>query len=254
MSTPSTLLDLKLVGKGFSSGPVLGRLHLQLAEGETVSLLGQSGCGKSTLLRIAAGLDTDYEGTLQRAPGPLGFVFQEPRLMPWLSVEANIGFADDKAYDRVRVRQLIAEMGLAGFEQALPKALSGGMAQRVAIARSLYGQPHVLLLDEPFSAVDPFTRFKLQDLLRQLAHRHGITVLLVTHDIDEALYLSDRVLIIGNRPGTLRHTLAIGLPHPRERGSETLTPLKAQALAELEIGQAHARSPVVTAHPAASSA
>ncbi|WP_263264177.1 ABC transporter ATP-binding protein [Pseudomonas sp. RIT-PI-S] len=234
---PSPLLDLGLDSKRFAHTAVLGRLRLQLAEGEIVSLLGQSGCGKSTLLRIAAGLDRDYRGTLRRQPGNVAFVFQEPRLMPWLTVEQNVGFADDDRYDRPRVRQLIAEVGLAGFEHALPKALSGGMAQRVAIARGLYGEPRVLLLDEPFSAVDAFTRFKLQDLLLQLARRHGIALLVVTHDVDEALYLSDRVLVIGNRPGTVRRSLAVALPHPRERGSDLLARLKAEALAELQVGR-----------------
>ncbi|WP_032633733.1 ABC transporter ATP-binding protein, partial [Pseudomonas amygdali] len=164
-------------------------------------------------------------------------VFQEPRLMPWLTVEQNIGFSDDNGYDRKWVSQLIEEVGLSGFANALPKALSGGMAQRVAIARGLYSHPTILLLDEPFSAVDAFTRMKLQDLLLQLAERHAITLLLVTHDVDEALYLSDRVLVMGSRPGTITHELPVGLQTPRDRRDPLLARLKAEALTELH--QAH---------------
>ncbi|WP_147477578.1 ATP-binding cassette domain-containing protein, partial [Pseudomonas coronafaciens] len=135
------------------------------------------------------------------------------------------------------VKQLIEEVGLSGFADALPKALSGGMAQRVALARGLYSHPAILLLDEPFSAVDAFTRMKLQDLLLQLARRHAIALLLVTHDVDEALYLSDRVLVMGNRPGTITHELLVEVPAPRDRRDPLLARLKAQALTGLH--QAH---------------
>jgi sulfonate transport system ATP-binding protein len=168
------LLDIHVERKTFAATTVLNNVHLQLNARETVSLLGPSGCGKSTLLRIVAGLEKDFQGTLRSNAGEVAFVFQEPRLMPWLTVEQNIGFSADKHYDKVWVAQLIKEVGLDGFAQALPKALSGGMAQRVAIARGLYSRPQVLLLDEPFSAVDAFTRMKLQDLLLQLAERHAI--------------------------------------------------------------------------------
>jgi sulfonate transport system ATP-binding protein len=231
------LLDINVERKSFGSTTVLHNVHLQLHDREVISLLGPSGCGKSTLLRILAGLEKDYQGQLKRTSGEMAFVFQEPRLMPWLTVEQNIGFSDDKHYDKAWVAQLINEVGLSGFADALPKALSGGMAQRVAIARGLYSHPKVLLLDEPFSAVDAFTRMKLQDLLLQLAHRHGIALLLVTHDVDEALYLSDRVLVMGNRPSSIRQELAVELAHPRDRRDSTLASLKALSLTELQ--QAH---------------
>ena len=154
--------------------------------------------------------------------------------MPWLTVEQNIGFSADNHYDKAWVAQLIEEVGLGGFAQALPKALSGGMAQRVAIARGLYSRPQVLLLDEPFSAVDAFTRMKLQDLLLQLAERHAIALLLVTHDVDEALYLSDRVLVMDNRPSSIRQELAVELAHPRDRRDPLLAQLKALSLTELQ--------------------
>ncbi|MBD8093956.1 ABC transporter ATP-binding protein [Pseudomonas fluorescens] len=228
------LLALRVARKSFAGIAVLNTLQLALQPRETVSLLGPSGCGKSTLLRIAAGLDTDFQGELRSPEGEVAFVFQEPRLMPWLTVEQNIGFSDDSHYDKAWVTQLIEEVGLTGFAQALPKALSGGMAQRVAIARGLYSRPQVLLLDEPFSAVDAFTRMKLQDLLLQLAEHHGIALLLVTHDVDEALYLSDRVLVMDNRPSSIRQELAVDLPHPRDRRDPVLAQLKAQSLTELQ--------------------
>jgi sulfonate transport system ATP-binding protein len=234
---PEVLLDIQVERKAFGITTVLHNVGLQLHQQEVVSLLGPSGCGKSTLLRIVAGLEKDYQGQLRRTEGEVAFVFQEPRLMPWLSVEQNIGFSDDKHYDKGWVTQLIDEVGLTGFADALPKALSGGMAQRVAIARGLYSRPTVLLLDEPFSAVDAFTRMKLQDLLLQLAKRYAIALLLVTHDVDEALYLSDRVLVMGNRPSSIRQELAVPLAHPRDRRDPSLASLKAQSLTELQ--QAH---------------
>jgi sulfonate transport system ATP-binding protein len=230
---PQALLDIHVARKSFATTTVLNDIHLQLQPRETLSLLGPSGCGKSTLLRIVAGLEKDFEGQLLSHTEQLAFVFQEPRLMPWLTVQQNIGSSDDDRYDKAWVAQLIEEVGLSDFADALPKALSGGMAQRVAIARGLYSRPRVLLLDEPFSAVDAFTRMKLQDLLLQLAERHAIALLLVTHDVDEALYLSDRVLVMDNRPSRIRQELAVQLPHPRDRRDPLLARLKALALTEL---------------------
>jgi len=229
------LLDIHVERKAFAATTVLQNVRLQLQAREIVSLLGPSGCGKSTLLRIVAGLEKDFSGKLQRAPGAVAFVFQEPRLMPWLTVEQNIGFSDDRHYDKAWVTQLIEEVGLKGFADALPKSLSGGMAQRVAIARGLYSRPQTLLLDEPFSAVDAFTRMKLQDLLLQLAEHHAIALLLVTHDVDEALYLSNRVLVMGNRPGNIRQELHVNLPQPRDRRDPELARLKAEALTALHL-------------------
>jgi sulfonate transport system ATP-binding protein len=228
-------LDIYVERKTFAATTVLQNVRLQLHAREVVSLLGPSGCGKSTLLRIVAGLEKDFQGTLQRKAGEVAFVFQEPRLMPWLTVEQNIGFSDDRHYDKTWVAQLIEEVGLSGFDQALPKALSGGMAQRVAIARGLYSRPQTLLLDEPFSAVDAFTRMKLQDLLLQLAEHHAIALLLVTHDVDEALYLSDRVMVMDNRPSSIRQELRVDIDRPRDRRDPALALLKAQALTELHL-------------------
>jgi sulfonate transport system ATP-binding protein len=236
----SALLDIQVERKSFAGVTVLQNVGLRLAEREIVSLLGPSGCGKSTLLRIVAGLEREFSGRVERAgeAAAVGFVFQEPRLMPWLTVEQNIGFVDDRAYDRARVAQLIREVGLEGFADALPKQLSGGMAQRVALARGLYSRPKVLLLDEPFSAVDAFTRMKLQDLLLQLADHHAIALLLVTHDVDEALYLSDRVLVMGCQPSGIRQELNLDLARPRDRRDPALARLKAEALTELHLAHA----------------
>lgn len=165
----------------------------------------------------------------------IGVVFQEPRLLPWLDVAQNVGFADGKRADGKWVEQLLSDVGLAGQGDKLPKQLSGGMAQRVAIARGLYNRPQVLLLDEPFSAVDAFTRMKLQDLVVALADQYGIAMLLVTHDLDEAFYLSDRVLILGGNPSRIQRELAVPLAHPRDRRAVELAYLRGEALTELAL-------------------
>ncbi|MCE5363239.1 ABC transporter ATP-binding protein [Pseudomonas anguilliseptica] len=241
----SALLQLQNIHKAYDGLRVLDDVSLSLAPGEIVSLLGPSGCGKSTLLRIAAGLDQDFSGGLEFNPllqfgrgTGIGVVFQEPRLMPWLNVAQNVSFADGWIADDKWVQQLLRDVGLSGHADALPKQLSGGQAQRAAIARGLYGKPHVLLLDEPFSAVDAFTRMKLQDLLGELAERYEIAVLLVTHDLDEAFYLSDRVLILGGTPSRLQRELAVPLTRPRDRRSAELAYLRGEALTELY--QSHA--------------
>ncbi|MFT4249427.1 MAG: ABC transporter ATP-binding protein [Pseudomonas sp.] len=228
-------LHVRIAAKAFGTHTVLHDLELRVAAGEIVGLIGASGCGKSTLLRLIAGLEPDYSGEIvldgERLRGVdprIGFVFQEPRLLPWLDVAANVAFADEAglspaaAAGNPRVRQLLAEVGLGGHAQALPKQLSGGQAQRVALARGLYRRPRVLLLDEPFSAVDAFTRIRLQDLLLRLAAEHRFSVLIVTHDIDEAVQLGDRVVVIGGQPGSIAAEVAVAAPRPRERAAPTL--------------------------------
>lgn len=206
------MLDIRIDDKRYGARPVLRDLALRARRGEIVSLIGASGCGKSSLLSIVAGLDPHFTGSLSLDGAPLrgphadiGFIFQEPRLFPWLTVAQNVAFGAGKHPQlAARVADLLAEVGLEQHAGALPKSLSGGQAQRAAIARGLCTQPRVLLLDEPFSAVDAFTRMKLQDLLLRVARRHGLTLLLVTHDIDEALYLSDRIVLLDTGPGPLR--------------------------------------------------
>jgi len=238
----SALLELHVHDKRFARRQVLNDVRLALGAGEIATLVGKSGCGKSTLLRLIAGLDREFVGQMTLDGAPLtgihpevGLIFQEPRLLPWLSVAENVGFPQiqrSRAGVNPEVRKLLQEVGLADAADALPKALSGGMAQRAAIARGLFGQPRLLLLDEPFSAVDAFTRMHLQDLLLALAAEHGFAVLMVTHDIDEAAYLSDQVLVMGE--GTLADTIAIPLPRPRNRHDPALARARDRILQALE--------------------
>ena len=246
-STPERpLLDVHVRRKAFGTRTVLNDFRLRLRPGEVVSLIGSSGCGKSTLLRIIAGLDPDYEGSV-RVNGldrwgttrDIGFVFQEPRLFPWLSVADNIAFDPERPSDyRQRVETLLQEVGLQGLGQRLPKQLSGGQAQRVAIARGLFTHRLVLLLDEPFSAVDALTRLKLQELLSSIVREHGVAVLLVTHDVEEAALLSDRVLVLDNQTGSAPRELPITLPRPRQRSDAALAALRHELLLALEAAHA----------------
>lgn len=242
----TALLDITIHDKSYGARRVLHNLQLQLRQGEIVSLIGASGCGKSSLLSIVAGLDADFRGSLRLDGQPLsgvhgdiGLIFQEPRLFPWLTVAQNIAFGlGQKGQQDPKVAQLLDEVGLHGLANSLPKQLSGGQAQRAAIARGLFGQPRILLLDEPFSAVDAFTRMKLQDLLADVAARHGLTVLLVTHDIDEALYLSDRIVMLDTRAGPPRAHYDVTAPRPRSRAPATQAALKDTILGELHAAHA----------------
>ena len=254
------ILEVVVDDKRFRRKRVLHDLRFSLCPREVVGLVGSSGCGKSTLLRIAAGLDGHFRGSVRLDGQPLrhvtrdiGFIFQEPRLFPWLTVSENIAFelgrGGDFAHRHPRVGRLLDEVGLAGYERALPKELSGGQAQRVAIARGLFREPRLLLLDEPFSAVDTFTRFRLQELLADVAMRHGVTVLIVTHDIDEAVYLGDRVLVFG-APGPI-DAVAVEAPRPRDRGSPLLAAARCRILERLAPSPSidSTRAAVAAAHP-----
>ncbi len=239
------ILDVVVHEKRYRRKTVLHDLHLAVDRAEVVGLVGPSGCGKSTLLRIAAGLDDRYRGVvrldgqpLRRVTRDIGFVFQEPRLFPWLTVSENVAFelgrGGDFAHRHPRVGELLAEVGLAGHERVMPKELSGGQAQRVAIARGLFREPRVLLLDEPFSAVDAFTRIRLQELLIDVARRRAVSVLLVTHDIDEAIFLSDRVLVLGAVPGRPLEPIDVSLSRPRERASPILVAARRRVQATMD--------------------
>lgn len=242
----SALLDIAVHEKSYGSKRILHNLQLQLHLGEIVSLIGASGCGKSSLLSIVAGLDADFRGTLRLdgqlvtgVHGDIGLIFQEPRLFPWLTVAQNIAFGLGAGGEHdPRVAQLLDEVGLHGHAGSLPKQLSGGQAQRAAIARGLFGQPRIVLLDEPFSAVDAFTRMKLQDLLASIAERHGLTILLVTHDIDEALYLSDRIVMLDSRAGPPRAHYDVAAARPRSRSPAAQASLKDAILGELHATHA----------------
>jgi sulfonate transport system ATP-binding protein len=246
------LLELAIEAKHFNRHRVIDQLDFRLERGQIASLVGPSGCGKSTLLRIVAGLDTAYQGDVRIKGQPprlhsreVGFIFQEPRLLPWLTVAENVGFDGGKAGARdPRVLELLAEVGLSDFAPAYPKQLSGGMAQRAAIARGLFTQPALLLLDEPFSAVDAFTRMRLQDLLLSVAARHQTTLLLVTHDVNEAAYLSDRVIVMASRPGRISGEVEVALPRPRDRRDPALARYEAEILTLLDDGETSFRDPV----------
>lgn len=212
-----------------TSRQVMHNLHFEVESGEFVSLLGPSGCGKTTLLRMIAGLERPDAGHLSvagrpvDAPGPdRGIVFQEARLFPWMTVEQNVRFALPAAQRQQpgRLEEVLRLVGLTDFRGAWPYQLSGGMEKRVALARALVNVPQLLLLDEPYAALDTLTKFTLQEELMRVHVTEGITSILVTHDIDEAVYLSDRVLLLSPSPATIRTIYPIPLPRPRDRASD----------------------------------
>jgi sulfonate transport system ATP-binding protein len=216
--------------RDFGGHVVLDDLDLDIAPGEFVAMLGVSGSGKSTLLRVLAGLDDEATGTVE-VPGPVAVAFQEPRLLPWRRVLANVSLGL-RVPDATQVaRQALAEVGLTERAAAWPLTLSGGEAQRAALARALVREPELLLLDEPFSALDALTRIAMHDLVVRLWERHRPAVLLVTHDVDEALLLADRVLVLAQ--GRIALSCQVDLSRPRSR--EQLTELRLRLLQELGV-------------------
>lgn len=243
----ATALEINQVSKTFKNDRggvhVLDRLDLTVQEGEFVSVIGPSGCGKSTLLKLIAGLDSDFHGQIavgdDEVQGPSidrGFIFQEHRLFPWLTVEKNIAgnlsLRDPEV--RSKVNNLIALVNLGGFEKAYPRQLSGGMSQRVAIARALLRNPKVLLLDEPFGALDAFTRAHLQEALHDIWEKNKTTMVLVTHDIDESVYLSSKVVVMDAKPGRIKAVVPIDLPYPRTRSSRAFQEFRTVILEHLD--------------------
>jgi len=235
------------VSKSFPTADDSGETHaldtisLSVAAGELVSVVGPSGCGKSTLLRLIAGLDSPDSGELWvgaeaiTAPSAeRGLVFQDPNLFPWLTVTGNIeaGLVARRVLreKRPEVDAFMHLVGLDGFGSAYPHHLSGGMAQRVALARALINHPKVLLLDEPLGALDAFTRMRMQDEVLRLWEDRGTTMLLVTHDIDEAIYMSDRIVLMTPRPGRIDQIISVDLPRPRQRNSAEFLRLRGQIL------------------------
>jgi sulfonate transport system ATP-binding protein len=231
LSLQSGTVDLQIAQKVFagSQGEILALRNavLTIDPGEFVCVVGGSGCGKTTLLRIIAGLDTDYEGsvfldgTRITSPGlDRGLVFQEHRLLSWLTVHDNIAFGLANlppTERREKIRHYVSLIGLDRFEYDYPHQLSGGMSQRVAIARALVGQPRVLLLDEPFASLDALTRMRLQQEILRIWEAERNTVVMVTHDIEEAVYLADRIVIMSPQPGNIKKILPVHLPRPRDR-------------------------------------
>ena len=228
-----TILEIKGVNRTYKDEDtlvnVLSDVNLTVKKGELVSIIGLSGCGKTTLLRLIAGLDKPQSGELLlngeriTKPSPSrGYVFQKEGLFQWLTVEQNIAFGlkARRVYreNKSKVKEFISLIGLDGFEKSYPHQISGGMAQRVAIARALINDPDLLLLDEPMGALDSFTRADIQDKLLEIKKKENVTMILVTHDIDEAIYLSDRIIIMTPRPGRISEVLDVSFPHPRHRG------------------------------------
>ena len=225
----------------------LSEVSLSVGAGQFISLVGPSGCGKSTLLRLIAGLETASTGKLlvgaETITGPhetRGLVFQDPNLFPWLTVRRNIqvglvarGVLAEK---RDEVEEFIRLVGLQDFANAYPHHLSGGMAQRVALARALINHPKVLLLDEPLGALDAFTRMRMQDEVLRLWQARGTTMVLVTHEIDEAIYMSDSIVIMSPRPGRIERIIPVNMERPRDRSSPEFLRLRGEILEMLHFG------------------
>ncbi|MGF1666949.1 MAG: ABC transporter ATP-binding protein [Acidimicrobiia bacterium] len=238
------MLSLESVSLRYPNGhTAIACVDLDVAAGEIVAVIGGSGCGKSTMLRLVAGLERPTSGSVsvggEPVTGPtsqVGVMFQEPRLMPWLSVADNVtfGIGDLAGDERDRLAATILErVGLTSFAHVLPKQLSGGMAQRVALARALVGDPEVLLLDEPFSALDALTRADLQSHLLDVWSADRQTMLLVTHDIDEALRLADTVIVLAGRPGHVTERLTVAVPRPRDPSDPDLRMIRDGVLSAL---------------------
>lgn len=231
--TKKPYIEVSHLSRTFSSKSekvkALDDVSFTVNKGDIVCIVGASGCGKSTLLRALAGLDPEHEGTVKidsktvtRPQRERGIVFQEHRLFPWMTVEQNVNYAlggKNKEERRKIVEQHIELVGLQGFEKAYPRQLSGGMAQRAGIARALANNPAVLLLDEPFGALDTFTKIAMQKELKRIQRQSQTTMVMVTHDIDEAVFLSDKVIVLSSRPGKIKKMVNVDLPVPRNRNS-----------------------------------
>ncbi len=239
------MLVVDNVSKSYANGVhALDDVSLSVGQGQILAIVGGSGCGKSTLLRATAGLDAPskgrvfIDGELITTPHPkIGIIFQEARLLPWLTVAENVGFGleDRPTQEREKlVAAALSRVGLADKASVWPRELSGGQAQRVAIARALVPRPAVLLLDEPFSALDAFTRIDLQDHLLDLWADTRPTLILVTHDVDEAIVLADRIMVMRPRPGRIFEEIEADLPRPRDRQSAAFDHVKRRVLAALD--------------------
>ena len=232
----SVCLEIQNLSKSFNSAngtvKALENINLTVEEGEFISIVGSSGCGKSTLLRIISGLETHDGGTITLDGKPIygsgpdvGLIFQESRLFPWMTIGANIEFGMNEALKKSlgkkkvseKVDEILELVDLKNFKKSYPNQLSGGMQQRISIARSLIGDPRVLLLDEPLGALDALTRMQMQNEIQRIWKDNKKTMILVTHDIDEAIYLGDRVIVLSSRPGTVKNIFNVELARPRKR-------------------------------------
>ncbi|WP_168122567.1 ABC transporter ATP-binding protein [Paenibacillus sp. HB172176] len=228
-------LELRHVGKSFGQLQVLKDINITIEKGEFAAIVGPSGCGKSTALRMFAGLESPSEGDVLadgmaiKGPSPERmFIFQEHALYPWSTVEQNVGLGLElagvsKSERKERINAVLAKVNLAGFNNYYPAQLSGGMKQRAAIARALIMDPDVLLLDEPYGALDAMTRLTMQNELQTIWSGSGKTMLLITHDIDEALYLADKIFVMSARPGQVVETIRLDQARPRNRNDESFS-------------------------------
>ncbi|MBV8271654.1 MAG: ABC transporter ATP-binding protein [Cupriavidus sp.] len=243
-------IDIRHVSHAFGSGaqqlPVLDDVSLSVAPGEFVALLGPSGCGKSTLLRLVAGLEAPGAGQILQDGAPIDHpdpsrivVFQDPTLYPWRRVRDNVALGLQARgllrREGHRVDAALRRVGLEAFANAFPHQLSGGMAQRVALARALVNDPRLLVLDEPLGKLDSLTRLAMQSDLVELWQRTGFSALLVTHDVEEALFLAQRVIVFSQRPARISAQIEVDLPYPRHRGDPRLTALRHEALRHLGL-------------------
>ena len=223
---------------GENTVTALQDISFSMEKGDFLCIVGQSGCGKSTLLRIMAGIDPTHEGTVKingklvkKPDKSRGVVFQESRLLDWMSVSQNVGFplsGMSKAEKTALVSEYVSLVGLSDFKNSYPRELSGGMAQRVSIARALVNQPEVLFMDEPFGALDYMTKINMQNELLRIRNNNSMTVIFVTHDIDEAVYLSDKILVLSKNPGKIKKIILNDLPFPRDRNSESFFNIRKQ--------------------------
>jgi len=229
---PTLAVQSEGVRRSFQGREVLDGLNIDIAPGEFVALLGRSGSGKSTYLRALAGLDREIEGTL-RVAELRAVVFQDARLVPWKRVLANVLLGLSGSDTRERALHVLEEVGLSKLANAWPATLSGGESQRVALARALVRRPDLLLMDEPFGALDALTRLKMHELLRELCSKYQPAVLLVTHDVDEAIILADRILVLTD--GTISLDLSVDVPTPRRRSDTRVSALRTRLLTELGV-------------------
>jgi ABC-type nitrate/sulfonate/bicarbonate transport system ATPase subunit len=249
----SGTIKIEDIGKVFGKAPdeviALQEINATIQPGEFVSIVGPSGCGKTTLLRLIVGLESSTSGAIfldnQKITGTSyerGLVFQDPTLFPWLNVYHNVasGLVARKVYNennKKDVEEFVKLVGLSGFEKSYPHQLSGGMAQRVALARALLNLPKVLLLDEPLGALDAFTRMQMQDEILRIWKERQTTMILITHDVDEAIYMSDRIIIMSPRPGKIQHIMPVEMCRPRARNNPDFLVLRSKILEILHFAK-----------------
>ena len=249
-----SVLTIENVNRLYDDGErqveALKDVNLELKRGEFVSIIGASGCGKTTLLRLIAGLDKINTGSIVFNGEPVkepnykrGYIFQQHNLFPWLTVEQNVAAGLKARHvfkkNKDKIQKYIDLVGVTGFEKSYPHQLSGGMSQRVAIARALINEPELLVLDEPMGALDSFTRADIQDKLLEIRAEKNLTMLLVTHDVDEAIYMSDRIVIMTPRPGKISEIIDVNIPNPRNRGGAEFLALRRSLLDRFDLANAH---------------